>query len=645
MAETLVRKVSQQEMLEAALDYLTAGRSVIPICSPHPDGGCRQSGGKHGRECPGPGKTPLTTWKDYQTRRPTEAEVRLWFGRWPTMNIGMATGAVSGTVVLDADSDAAIKFALEQGEGELSSAPMVTTGKGAHFYLAHPGEHVPNFAGRWPGVDFRGDGGYVVLPPSLHRSGKRYAWHATPENMGGQPAMPNWLLSAVKHKKPEGTSSEPSEHLDLDEFVDGIGEGARNDKLFRLACKLRGDAMPLEYAKLLMLGAAGHCNPPYDPDETMAIVERVYATYPEGTPDFRHRVFLDDDEESAAEEGSDPEKDNYPFITLDEFLAIEDLDEDWLIDGLVGAASVNWFYADPGVGKTLVALWYALHIAEGRSLQGRQTVQGSVLIVSEDTSARRMRKYIRQLKAGGGFPDELPIRINPHPTNLLVTNEKEYRAVLNRVDRLQPSLVILDCFENITPSKEYKAAEYQWFNALISQLREKGIATIVIDHTNKATGANGAKPKPNLNRVIGGRAKTGRADFCCEFNGSFKEDGVYVTFTKQRDEPPPNYAVTIERSRFGTLKLDIQADVNIKSLTEEENAIYRFLDQEPGKPYTAAKIAASTGQKVRSTQRYLRAMVIKGVVLVDEQRAGFGGRTVRYMTKGTPDVLGVAMAS
>lgn len=311
------REDDAPDMLQAALDHLKAGRSVIPICSPVAGGvGCHQ----HGKGCKGPGKTPLTKWKKYQTELPTEAEVRLWFETWPTMNIGMATGAVSGTVVLDGDSDAAIEFVLSQGEGELAEAPMVTTGKGAHWYLEHPGEVVKNFAHKWPTLDFRGDGGYVVLPPSLHRSGNRYAWHATPEDMGGLATVPPWLMDALRGKKPERqagktvTNDECDGPLDYRQFVDGVPEGARNDRLWSLAGSLRARGVDIEEARLTMIGAAGRCNPPYDEDDALAMLDRAFETYPAPAP---LPYFVDDDEDDGGDGAPMP----FPVDALPEVVA------------------------------------------------------------------------------------------------------------------------------------------------------------------------------------------------------------------------------------------------------------------------------------------------------------------------------------
>jgi hypothetical protein len=629
------------DMKAAALDYLAKGKSVIPICTPLPEGaGCRQ----HGVNCKGPGKTPLIPWREYQQRRATEAEVDLWFARWPSANLGMVTGAISGTVVVDADDAAAVNFAMSQGEGELASAPMVQTGKGAHWHIQAPDEEVRNFARKRPGLDFRGDGGYVLLPPSLHRSGVRYRWHATEEDMGGRPPVPPWLMELLHGTKPEpkageALAEEDGERLDYDRFVEGVGEGQRNDLIFRLASSLRARGIDYEVAHLTLLGAAARCVPPMDDDEAVGILDRVWATYDEPPPSVRMPDDWDDteDEEVAGSEiGS--EDDPYPFITLDEFLAIEDPEEDWLIDGLVAGASLNWFYADSGVGKTLVAAWYMLHIAAGRPLQGRQVVQGPVMFVSEDTGSRRVRKYIRKLKRGGDFPDELPIVINPHPRGLHLTDEKGFNLLRERIERYDPKLVVLDSCEKVVPSKDYKSVEYVQLSNLITYCRERGTALIVIDHCNKGKAADGGKPKPSMSRIFGSQAKQRDIDFAVEFNGSFDTE-VTATYTKQRDEPPSNYSVRVVPKGFEAIALELDVEVKLGDLTDEERTIFLFLEQDKGERFTTSGVADGTGMPKRSVQRYLRTLVTKGVIQAHEKR-GLGAREVRYCTPPEVDVLG-----
>lgn len=147
------------EMRQAAQDYLLRGWSVIPLE-------------------PG-GKKPLISWKPYQTRFPSIDELDDWFAD-DGPNIGLVTGALSGIAVCDVDSHDAMRWALDyehgQGLGEVAT-PLVETGKGWHVYYAMPpGLRNLQANPEWPGVDLRGEGGYVVAPPSVHVSGRHYTW-------------------------------------------------------------------------------------------------------------------------------------------------------------------------------------------------------------------------------------------------------------------------------------------------------------------------------------------------------------------------------------------------------------------------------------------------------------------------------------
>jgi hypothetical protein len=114
------------------------------------------------------------------------AQILNWWGRWPAANIGVATGERSGLVVLDVDLDkggyrAFMALLEDLGRPTLLSLVQGTGGGGFHVLYRWPGHRVGNSA-KWlrdrygPGLDVRGDGGYIVAAPSLHRSGRRYAW-------------------------------------------------------------------------------------------------------------------------------------------------------------------------------------------------------------------------------------------------------------------------------------------------------------------------------------------------------------------------------------------------------------------------------------------------------------------------------------
>lgn len=168
-------------MLDCAIALRARGLSVIPI--PLPDD-------NHD------GKVPVIAWREYQSRLPTVAEVHAWFDREPK-NVAVITGEISGVVVVDADSREAMRWCASR----LPYTPwQVKTARGWHLFYRYPGVRVTNRArvetndGRIA-LDVRGDGGFVIAPPSLHSSGVRYVhagdWSASREQL---PVFwPGWL--------------------------------------------------------------------------------------------------------------------------------------------------------------------------------------------------------------------------------------------------------------------------------------------------------------------------------------------------------------------------------------------------------------------------------------------------------------------
>ena len=105
--------------------------------------------------------------------------IRQWWRQEPQFNLAIATGAISGIFVVDVDGlDAEVELRrLEAEHGGLPSTVEAITARGRHVYFRSPEIPVRNSASKIaPGIDVRGDGGYVLAPPSIHPSGRRYEW-------------------------------------------------------------------------------------------------------------------------------------------------------------------------------------------------------------------------------------------------------------------------------------------------------------------------------------------------------------------------------------------------------------------------------------------------------------------------------------
>jgi hypothetical protein len=242
--------------LKAALDYGRLGWSVIPV---EPSG-----------------KRPMLGWQVYQYRRAEVPEIAEWFQRWPEANIAIVTGIVSGLVVLDLDPRHGVAASLEQLKRAHRSLPDTveasTGGGGRHLYFAHPGEVTRNRVGLLPGIDLRGDGGYVVAPPSVHGSGEAYRWVRSPEVLHPVP-LPLWLL-----QQPAGETSPQGHPLSYWRRLlrDGVAEGARNDSIASLAGHLlRHGVDPQVVTELLLTWNGAHCRPPLAEAEVVRTVESI----------------------------------------------------------------------------------------------------------------------------------------------------------------------------------------------------------------------------------------------------------------------------------------------------------------------------------------------------------------------------------
>lgn len=129
-------------------------------------------------------------------------EVAEWWAKYPDANIGIATGPDSGVWVLDVDGPegAAALAALETEHGPLPATAQQTTGAGRHMLFAWPPTvDIRNTSKKLgPGLDTRGDGGYIVAAPSIHPSGAQYRWTAAKATIADAPA---WLLGLLTRKE------------------------------------------------------------------------------------------------------------------------------------------------------------------------------------------------------------------------------------------------------------------------------------------------------------------------------------------------------------------------------------------------------------------------------------------------------------
>lgn len=172
----------------------------------------------------GEDKKPVIEWKKFQTEKPTDEDLKKWFDGETPANIGIVTGKISGITVVD----------VEEG-GEWKHLPRTATvatgGGGYHLYYKYA-EGVGNSVRVAPLTDIRGDGGYVVAPPSLHKSGKNY----------------EWIIKEAEQPFPFANFQlKPKERTDWQEIVQGLPQGNRNQTATKFIGKLLQTFAPSEW--------------------------------------------------------------------------------------------------------------------------------------------------------------------------------------------------------------------------------------------------------------------------------------------------------------------------------------------------------------------------------------------------------------
>ena len=457
-------------MLDFALKYLAMGISVIPLK-------------------PGD-KTPLLpSWKEFQSRLASIEEVRAWFASHPNANVGVVTGAISQLAIIDLDGPVGIESGRSLG---LVSPVIARTGNGEQLYMRHPGGNVCNAVKKYPGVDVRGDGGYVVAPPSLHPNGKTYAWKTAPlSNVMSLPVFPSSLFQEVEKKrnkigKPAGWVSEALANMSV---------GNIDTTLFKVCSRLRSDGYTEEDARLLLepharrAGATdGHLD---------AKIRNVWARY----------------DASPRQEAQSSKAEN-----IEAFLA--DIREvEWICKPIVARKSFGFVAGLPETQKTWLLMDLAVECArESGVWLGLYPVERSrVMFIDQERFKGETQRRFKGIIGAKGLSfaevkDHLTVKCGTH---IKLNIEASYQAFRTELLDTQPELVIVDSFATFHDGDENDRMAIQSVLEKIKGLRnEIGCTFIFIDHENKAVFNDVENHKEvSAVRMVGSIGKLAAAEF------------------------------------------------------------------------------------------------------------------------------------
>ena len=440
-------------MLDAALEWASRGRPVFPC---------------------GPDKKPLTS-HGFKDASIDPDEIRQMWSKHPDAMIGMPTGKASGVVVLDFDLDEDKGINAVPVFTELRAAGMIPEGTytaatprgGFHVHLEAAEEEIRNAAGYdgRRGFDIRGEGGYVIVPPSISRRGTYIAedGEAKPE------PMPAELVSflTTPRAKPKSTTS-----------LSQIAEGNRNDSVFRRASALRGKGLEAEE----LLGAISafnetKCSPPLGEVEVQGIVRRVALEYPPNDVPSTQATLA---------EAWNP-------IPIGEIDAGEAGDPVW--GELVVKGGITLFSAREKIGKTTLCCMLIKEAGKegGGELLGQAVKQARVLVVSEESTLTWQRR-----RQDEGLPDNLLVIASP---SFMPDDLASWRETCDWVAELAVEysidLVVFDTWAAFAPvESENDNAHVHRAAQSFRRISEAGAAVLVFHHMAKGGGTRGGTALP-----------------------------------------------------------------------------------------------------------------------------------------------------
>ncbi|TFC44881.1 bifunctional DNA primase/polymerase [Cryobacterium sp. TmT2-59] len=253
----LLASVTGHDPTTAARQYAEAGIPVFP--------------------CAAGGKRPLTT-HGFHDASTDPSQVARWWARWPRANVGMPTGTASGLEVVDVDVHGAIRGfaaferARREGLTDHWAAFVRTPSGGIHaYYPADPDQVQPSWQAASAGIDFRGAGGYVVVPPSVVVTGvgpSSYelisAGKSDPVPVDAR-ALRDFLQPRPVWPAALAATMRRSVDLDVERIARWVatrGEGERNRGLFWASCRLAESGLAPDSIRAALAPAAEHAGLP-----------------------------------------------------------------------------------------------------------------------------------------------------------------------------------------------------------------------------------------------------------------------------------------------------------------------------------------------------------------------------------------------
>lgn len=514
-------------------------------------------------------KMPAIPWARHQSAPAHEAIIRAWFDTDPTMGLGLVQGRHVGTIILDFDGELGLAtLAQLEAKGLPNGIRQFTPRGGVHVMLAHPGVHVPTRKNVLPGMDIRGDGGFVVAHPSLGSNGRPYAWDADAHpDEAPLEDVPAWLLGTITG--PVHTETGQAEiirapspagplGLPVERVTDGREQYMR-DTILAVCRDLRDSLgrMPtpaelIEAAWPQYAARVDFTRPGRGRDEFEAKARYTLARIAQGlVKGFEAAPIPETAADGTAydpETGEEvPPKPPLPLIyAIDAKPALDASD---FVEGLLTEEAMSVIYGPSNCGKTFFASDLALHVATGRPWRGKETEAGGVIYCALEGSHGISNRVAAWLREKGLEGVEIPFAIVPVSINLLNPDADRAKLVatiaIAAVNMGVPvKLIIIDTLSRAMAGGNENAPDDM--GALVASadfIRQACKAHICFIHHSGKDQAQGARGHSLLRAATDTEIEISRAD---------NSSPSFAKVTKQREmEIEGNFGFTLRQVELG----------------------------------------------------------------------------------------------
>lgn len=447
-------------------EYLNIGWSILPVK-------------------PEEKRPYMTNWLQYTRSRASKETVENWFSKLTNAGVGAVTGKVSNMVVLDVESWCDIP--LDELLRKYPTQTVARSGSGGyHLYYQYPTgvSRVANRVGIFKGADLRADGGFIVLPPTIHPNGNRYEWI----KRGPLGMFPMSLLDLESKPTARGEDW-------IVEALRGVSEGGRNDTCARLAGYFFKKGMTSDIVEALLMDWNERNDPPMPAREVRTTLKSIERSHVGVDAQFTSVQFDDDKSESGQKEST------FDVMRMTDYVkgyggdGVSWLVEDWLPD-----ASITFLVSPPESYKTWILLDLAVSVSSGSPFLGGYQVNstGPTLIIQQEDShsglTDRLALIVEQklglnAKLDGDawqvptIPD-LPIYI--HPSRMLRFDNKQVVDELEKqIEVLRPKVVMIDPLYSTTSTTDNYMSDLANRMMVLKAWRDKYGCSFVIAHHSK----------------------------------------------------------------------------------------------------------------------------------------------------------------